>query len=38
MALIKSKGIIHRDLKLANVLIHFKKLPVDVWGEKVKGN
>jgi serine/threonine protein kinase len=26
---IKQKNVIHRDLKLPNVLLHFKKLPVE---------
>lgn len=35
--MIKQKNVIHRDLKLPNVLIDFKKLPVDVFRAKIQG-
>lgn len=30
LAAIKSKNVIHRDLKLPNILIHFPELPSDI--------
>jgi len=37
LAIIKSKDVIHRDLKLPNVLITFKNLPVDYHRIKAQG-
>ena len=34
---IKQKNVIHRDLKLPNVLINFKEMPVDVFRMKIQG-
>ena len=37
LADIKAKNVMHRDLKLPNVLLHFKNLPVDQHRIKARG-
>ena len=37
LMVIKQKNVIHRDLKLPNVLINFKEMPVDVFRSKIAG-